>query len=118
MPALAAGGIVLLAVEGQTRELRRFHELALAGCVMKPVLEEELLDAVCRALSLPSPVARAADRPASGRDEGCPATDGPAPGRRLHVLLAEDNPYNQALMEDCCRAGVTPSAWPATAGPP
>src|SRR5215469_3796991 len=27
-----------------------------------------------------------------------PAT--PASGSRLHVLLAEDNPYNQAVMED------------------
>src|SRR5262249_47474265 len=40
-PGLAPGGILLLAVEGQAGELRRYHELGIAACVMKPVVEEE-----------------------------------------------------------------------------
>jgi PAS domain S-box-containing protein len=96
-PEFAAGGIVLLAVEDQARELRDYHEVGVAACVMKPVVEEELLDAVCRARSLPSPVAAAA-RPADRATAGAAAV--PKPGRRLHVLLAEDSPYNQAVMQE------------------
>jgi PAS domain S-box-containing protein len=93
-PELAGSGILLLAVEDQAEELRRFHELGLAACVMKPAQEEELLDAVCRLRSLPSPVP--GTRKERQEDAGLPHPQ----GRRLHVLLAEDNPYNQAVMED------------------
>ena len=55
-PELAAGGVVLLAVEDQVKELDRYRELGIAACVMKPVVEEELLDAVCHARLLPRPV--------------------------------------------------------------
>jgi PAS domain S-box-containing protein len=99
-PELAASGIILLTVEDQTRELRRYHDLGLAACVMKPVQEEEFLDALCRARSLPSPVAPAGGRPVSGCGSSIQAAGVPGSGRRLHVLLAEDNPYNQAVMED------------------
>jgi CheY-like chemotaxis protein len=53
-------------------------------------VEEELLDAICRALSLPGPAAEATAPQAANVD---------APGRGLRILLAEDNPYNQAVME-------------------
>jgi PAS domain S-box-containing protein len=119
-PALAATGILLLTVEDQARDLGRYHELGIAACVTKPVVEEELLDAICRACSLPSPAASAAaivarsgdhatiggfgDRATTGGDrattEAGQAASVPGLGRRLHVLLAEDNPYNQALMQD------------------
>jgi PAS domain S-box-containing protein len=99
-PDLAATGIVLLAAEDQARELRHYHELGIAACVMKPVVEEELLDAVCRARSLPSPVVAAGGRPASGCEPEIQTAGVTVPGRRFHVLVAEDNPYNQAVMED------------------
>jgi PAS domain S-box-containing protein len=99
-PELAGTGLVLLAVEDQAWELRRYHELGVAACVMKPVVEEELLDALCRARSLPSPVVPAGGGPASGWEPGGQEAGVPGSGRRLHVLLAEDNPFNQALMED------------------
>jgi CheY-like chemotaxis protein/nitrogen-specific signal transduction histidine kinase/HPt (histidine-containing phosphotransfer) domain-containing protein len=95
MPDLSTCPIVLLMVEDQARELKRYHEQGIAACVMKPVQEEELLDAVCRVRSLPSPVVPAGGWPASRYEPGAPVS-----GRRLHVLLAEDNPYNQAVMED------------------
>jgi PAS domain S-box-containing protein len=105
---LAGSGIVVLTVEGQARELQRYQELAIAACVMKPVQEEELLDAVCRARSLPSPVAssvsavgRCRDRATTGGSEPAVRAAGLSPSdRRFHVLVAEDNPYNQAVMED------------------
>jgi signal transduction histidine kinase/CheY-like chemotaxis protein/HPt (histidine-containing phosphotransfer) domain-containing protein len=107
-PELAASRMILLTVEDQTRELERYHGLGIAACVMKPVMEEDLLDAVCRARSLPSPVipassvvARSGARATAGRDgaEGSMA-GAPASDRRFHVLLAEDNLYNQAVLED------------------
>jgi PAS domain S-box-containing protein len=97
---LAAGGILLLAAEDEAGELRPYHELGIAGCVMKPVFEEELLDAICRARSLPSPVVAAGGRPASRYDHGVQTAREPASGRPLHVLVAEDNPYNQAVLKD------------------
>jgi signal transduction histidine kinase/CheY-like chemotaxis protein/HPt (histidine-containing phosphotransfer) domain-containing protein len=107
-PDLAATGILLLAVEDQAQELRRHHELGITACVMKPIQEEELLDAICRARSLPSPVGTAApvgarSPPAETRSPdrvSMGAAGVPASSRRLHVLLAEDNPYNQAVMEE------------------
>jgi PAS domain S-box-containing protein len=96
-PERGASAIILLGVEDQARELRRYHELGIAACVMKPVAEEELLDAICRAQSLPSPVVAAGGRPVLGRDAEVQAA---MSGRRFRVLVAEDNPYNQAVMED------------------
>jgi PAS domain S-box-containing protein len=164
-PELAAAGILLLlVVEDQASELRRFPELGIAACVMKPVVEEELLDALCRTRSWPGPVGAAAPAVVSpvrsqgsggrgqrsevssqqsgvapvvapsavvapvaawspdpvaadpvvdpvvawspdhattaGSDPAVQATGVPVSARRLHVLVAEDNPYNQAVMED------------------
>jgi PAS domain S-box-containing protein len=98
-PALACTAILLLTVEDQAEELKHYHNLGVAACVMKPVAEEELLDAICRIQSLPRPVSPTADRPLS--ESTRPAPSGiSAPTEPLHVLVAEDNPYNQALMHD------------------
>jgi len=87
--------------------LTHYQELGIAACVVKPVVEEELLDAVCRARSLPSPVEPAP--PVGARSPGQVSTAayepraqaaGPTRSRPLHVLLAEDNPFNQAVLED------------------
>ena len=99
-PELSGSRVLLLAVEDQASELRRYHELGIAACLMKPVQEEELLDAICRARSLPSPVAASAGKSASACEPGAQAAGVPVSGRRFHVLVAEDNPYNQAVMED------------------
>jgi PAS domain S-box-containing protein len=99
-PNLTSSGILLLAAEVQPSELVHYHELGVAACVMKPVAEEELLDAICRARSLPSPVLVSGGRPVSGREPEGQMPRGPASGRRFHVLVAEDNPFNQAVMND------------------
>src|SRR5262249_6063953 len=70
------------------------------ACVMKPVVEEELLDALCRARSLPGTVGAPVDRALPGREPRAQATRESASGRPLHILVAEDNPYNQAVLED------------------
>jgi len=106
-PELAGTGVVLLLTEDQPRELTHYQELGIAACVVKPVVEEELLGAVCRARSLPSPVepappvgARSPDRARTAVYEPRAQATGPTRGRPLHVLLAEDNPFNQAVLED------------------
>jgi PAS domain S-box-containing protein len=99
-PDLAASGILLLVVEDQARELRLFRELGITACVMKPVVEEELLDALCRARLLPTPVDAAGGRPASACEPAIITPRMPASGRIFHVLVAEDDPYNQAVIED------------------
>jgi PAS domain S-box-containing protein len=101
-PELAASAIVLLAVEDQARQLSRFHELGIGACVMKPVAETELLDAVCHVMQ-GARVAKANQvdgaRTTSARTVPRPsAALPPSKGRRLQILLAEDNPYNQAVM--------------------
>jgi PAS domain S-box-containing protein len=99
-PGLGTGKIVLLAVEDQAGELEHFQELGIAACVMKPIREDELLDAACRALSLPSPVVAAGPRPGSSCEAEASEPGVPVSVRGLHILLAEDNPYNQAVLED------------------
>jgi PAS domain S-box-containing protein len=101
MPELPAGRVVLLAVED---EVKLCHERGLAACVLKPAVEEELHEAVCRARSLPSPVLAAGGRPVSEGEPGAQAAGVPRAGRRLRVLVAEDNPYNVAVMEDLLRS--------------
>jgi PAS domain S-box-containing protein len=100
-PGLSAGRIVLLAAADQAGELKRYHELGIAACVTKPVVEEELLDAVCRALSLPAPLSPMRSAECGMRNEKQVESGIPhSPSRRLHILVAEDNPFNQAVMED------------------
>jgi PAS domain S-box-containing protein len=97
---LATCGILLISVEDQARELKCYQELGIEACLMKPVQEEELLDALCRARSLPSPVVPPEGRPAFVCRPEVHVTSSPLSGRRFHILLAEDNPFNQAVLED------------------
>jgi PAS domain S-box-containing protein len=98
-PELAACGVVLLVVEDETKELTRYHEVGIEVFVAKPVVEGELLDGVCRALALPGQAA-GAERPRSAFENGPPQARAASLARRLRILLAEDNPYNQAVMQD------------------
>jgi PAS domain S-box-containing protein len=68
----------------------RARELALAGCLLKPIKQSELFDAIRTALG-------AAQRPTS--TPSAPAPPAGSAGRsRLRILLAEDNAVNQKLM--------------------
>jgi PAS domain S-box-containing protein len=107
-PERAAHGVVLLLVEDEACGLRHYQELGIAAWVAKPVAEEELLDALCLALSLPRPAVSAPPGVSGPPDRATTAAHEPgaqeagvaASGRRLRVLLAEDNPFNQAVLED------------------
>jgi PAS domain S-box-containing protein len=86
-PALADTTLLMLSsAEGSSARAR---ELPIAACVMKPVKQSDLFDAIviCLGSSL-------------RRDTLALAAAPPAPGaaRPLRILLAEDNAVNQKLM--------------------
>jgi CheY-like chemotaxis protein/HPt (histidine-containing phosphotransfer) domain-containing protein len=66
-----------------------FSELGIAASLTKPIRQSDLLQAVLRALHV-----------RLGEAEGIPLAPRPRPaaGRRLRVLLAEDNAVNQTLV--------------------
>ena len=97
-PPLSASAIILLGAEEQFSDLRDFQAQGITSCVMKPVVEEELLDAICRARSLPSPIVTG--RSSSEFQLAALGVGRPPSERPFRVLVAEDNPYNQAVMED------------------
>jgi PAS domain S-box-containing protein len=85
-PALAGTTLIMLASGGRPDDAARARACGIAVYLLKPAKQSELLDAILTGLNLAGP------RPAPE----APAPP-PAPGRRLRVLLAEDNPVNQKL---------------------
>jgi PAS domain S-box-containing protein len=81
------GDTTVLMLSSAEGSAARARELSLAGCLIKPIKQSELFDAIRGAVG-------AALRPA----EEAPEAPAPAPRRRLRVLLAEDNVVNQKLM--------------------
>ncbi len=82
------GDTTMLMLSSAEGSAARARELSIAACLMKPIKQSELFDAIRGALG-------AARRPEeTPMDEGTPAL----PRRRLRVLLAEDNAVNQKLM--------------------
>jgi signal transduction histidine kinase/CheY-like chemotaxis protein/HPt (histidine-containing phosphotransfer) domain-containing protein len=86
-PSLAGATVMMLNSAGHQDDLAQCRELGVGAHVTKPLRHSELLDAVMTALGRVAVVA--GEAPAS------PAS--PDHGRKLRVLLAEDNPVNQKL---------------------
>jgi len=83
-PALRGATVMMLSSAGQHGDAARCQQLGIAVYLSKPVAQKDLLAAIKQVLQLPPAVAPAA-RPA-------------APTRTpRRVLLAEDNPVNQAV---------------------
>jgi CheY-like chemotaxis protein len=95
-PELSAIRLILMTSDDHFRDIARFRELGVAAHLMKPIHEGELLETIYRAMGRPRPAPE--DRPASGT----PAVPN-GPDRRLHVLVAEDAPFNQQLIEHLLR---------------
>jgi signal transduction histidine kinase/CheY-like chemotaxis protein/HPt (histidine-containing phosphotransfer) domain-containing protein len=87
-PNLGDATIMMLSSSGQYDESNRCREVGIATHLTKPVDQRDLLNAIGRVL---------AREP--GQRPLLPASmlPGDPPDRRLHVLLAEDNPVNQRL---------------------
>ncbi len=88
-PALAAVPLMMLSSSGQAGEAARCRELGPIPYVVKPVDPSRLLDTILVALA---PLVEGQHLPLGVVDAGAPH------GRRLRVLLAEDNKINQRLV--------------------
>ena len=88
-PRLRDVKLIMLTSAGFSAGPARAEAANLAACLSKPVKQSELLDAILTALdpSLPSARPAAADRMAR------------PPLRPLRILVAEDNPTNQKLVQ-------------------
>jgi two-component system, sensor histidine kinase and response regulator len=90
-PEGATPTIMMLTSGGRKGDLARYRELGIAACLIKPIREKELREAVLSVLqgTQPPGLTPMVTRP-SFRQERNPA-------RRLRILLAEDNRVNQNL---------------------
>jgi PAS domain S-box-containing protein len=86
-PELAGAVLMMLSSAGRPEDGARCRALGIGTYLTKPVKQSELLDAILTALD-----AAAVEEPPPPAEE-----EPPAAGRRLRVLLAEDNPVNQRL---------------------
>jgi signal transduction histidine kinase/CheY-like chemotaxis protein len=88
-PELAGAVILMLTSGGQQGDAARCRQLGIAAYLMKPVKQSEILEAILLAFGAPSGLS---SLPLvtrhSLREER----------RRLRILLAEDNPVDQALV--------------------
>jgi len=88
-PELAGAKIILLTSAGQRGDGARCRELGIAGYLMKPLKQSELLDTM---LTVLSPVPEAKQPPTLVTRHTLRESR-----RGLHILLAEDNVVNQKL---------------------
>jgi PAS domain S-box-containing protein len=91
-PELVGASIMMLVSADRQGSMQRCREAGINACLMKPLKQSELLNTILELLSAkggrPAPQATA--------DSAEPSSDAGG-GRRLNVLLAEDNIVNQRL---------------------
>ncbi|HMD83226.1 MAG TPA: response regulator [Terriglobia bacterium] len=88
-PELAGAVILMLTSGGRPGDAARCRQLGIAAYLMKPVKQSEILEAILLAFGTPAgPSSQPLVTRHFLREER----------RRLHILLAEDNPVNQALV--------------------
>jgi len=91
-PDLAAATIMMLSSTGRSGDMARCQKLGLSAFLTKPVRQNELRDAIARALDRRRPRSDAASVPTLGVERRAAVT-----GTALEILLAEDNAVNQRL---------------------
>jgi signal transduction histidine kinase/DNA-binding response OmpR family regulator len=82
--------IVLLTSGGHLGEITRSRNLGIDDCLTKPISQSELLDAILTAVGSRVPELAAAAAPGPEHDERVGS---------LRILLVEDNPINQRLVQ-------------------
>jgi PAS domain S-box-containing protein len=88
-PELVGASIMMLVSADRQGSVERCREVGISACLMKPLKQSELLNTILELLSAKG------GRPAVHEVPEVPASAGA--GRRLHILLAEDNIVNQRL---------------------
>ena len=91
---LAKMPIVMLTSVGQSDDLTRRHRNDVDALLTKPVKHSDLLEALGRLFGVAT---------RHGRTEPTAAHIASRPARRLHVLVAEDNPVNRKLVTTLLR---------------
>ena len=89
-PRLAGAVVMMLTSSGMAGERARSERLGVAAYLVKPVKQSDLLDAIVSVLETGRRRRGLAARPT--------AVAGRRKGRRLRVLVAEDNPVNQRVI--------------------
>jgi CheY-like chemotaxis protein/HPt (histidine-containing phosphotransfer) domain-containing protein len=97
-PNLAKATIMMLTSGGQAQDAERCREVGIAAYLLKPVTQSDLWDAIAMVLGLPARDAQRAARPTHRVPQEGERFDPARYRRRLHILLAEDNPVNQRLV--------------------
>ncbi len=91
-PALAQARVLILTPFGQRLDPDLMDEMGVSHCLIKPLKQSRLLDALVSATHMT--VARTAE--SSGRS-ATPDVGAKRPAQSLRILLAEDNAVNQKL---------------------
>ena len=102
-PELSQTRVVLLTSDDLHGEVARFRELGIAAYTMKPVQQDELLEIIYRVLSRPEPIETPAALPACPSGGDAPSHAPAEPAAALRILLAEDNDFNQQLIDHLLR---------------
>ncbi len=92
IPGLAAATIMMLSSAGRRGDLARCQELGLSASLTKPVRQNELREAIIRALDRRKALTPAADVVVPGVERRAAV-----PQFTLEVMIAEDNSVNQQL---------------------
>jgi len=87
-PDLGEPALIVLSSAGQEEGMRRGKKLGVVRCLIKPVKQSELLDAITGELGIAVETGAGAPEPPQAR---------PGIDRRLHVLVAEDGVINQKV---------------------
>jgi CheY-like chemotaxis protein len=86
-PAIAGATVLMLSSAGRPDDMARCRSLAIARCLIKPVKESDLLEAIARALGTA----------AVGQESAAPRHERPTEVRPCRILLTEDSLVNQKV---------------------
>jgi CheY-like chemotaxis protein len=90
IPILSECRIIVMTSAASQQDLELRHSLKIDGYLLKPLIQDELYKSICLALNVSSPESVFQASP-----EAVPV----APVPRLSILVAEDVPINQKLIE-------------------
>ena len=101
-PELSTCRIILLTSDDRPGDARRYRALRISAVLMKPVQQEELLDNIYRVLShgaVGTEIAESVRTTCAGHRPRAGAGGSERSSRRLKVLVAEDNKFNQQVIQ-------------------